>query len=84
MLNDDFDLFNVDQEVVYDSDFEEIDASIQEEILRISGERFLNSSIGDQFLELICMVVPHDDHIDATSAPDKGEAASSEGLALSK
>ena len=47
MLNDDFDLFNVDQEVVYDSDFEEIDASIQDEVLRISGERFLNSSIGD-------------------------------------
>ena len=84
MLNDDFDLFNVDQEVVYDSDFEEIGASIQDEVLRISGERFLNSSIGDQFLELICMVVPPDDHIAGVGAPDKEEAGSSEGLALSK
>ena len=61
MLTDDFDLYDIDQEVVFDSKVDKSQQeSIQETIERISGKALLKSCGRDGFLELICMVMPED------------------------
>ena len=80
MLNDDFDQFHLDQEVVYDSSCpRESPAgrlnSIFDEVKLVSGEKLLASCYRDQILELICMVLPEDSSLSSSSllqsAPDK-------------
>ena len=47
LLTDDFDLYDVDQEVIYDSLIDHGQDSIKDEILRISGEPLLASCYKD-------------------------------------
>jgi len=50
MLSDDYDLFNLDQEVIYDSAVEGVlgrVSSIRDEIQRFTGDRFLRNCFKD-------------------------------------
>ena len=71
MLSDDFDLFKIDQEVVYDSAIDTRLGSkattIQDEIQRVNGEKYLRQCFKEGFLELICILVKDKDPRKATN-----------------
>ena len=61
MLTDDFDNFDVEREVVYDSLNDQGDKTIDQSIKEMSeGDAILNTCLKDRFLELICMIIPDD------------------------
>ena len=75
MLTDDFDLHDLNREVVYDSLFDDhAEDSIQDRIGQANGSAFLNSCFKDQFLELVCMVV-RNDHDACIQGGTTGKAA---------
>ena len=60
MLNDDFERFSINREVVYDSAFDEDSQSaksIQDELEQAAGALFLRSCFRDQFLEVVCLAL---------------------------
>lgn len=60
MLNDDFERFNINREVVYDSAFDESAESaksIHEELEQAAGALFIKSCFRDQFLEVVCLAL---------------------------
>ena len=66
MLSDDFDLFKINQEVVFDSAVDgmigsKVRATIQDDIKRINGVKYLRNCFKEEFLELICMIVKDKD-----------------------